>query len=384
MTNSIAELEEAKCIFIIGSNTSEAHPLVANRILRAKQKGSKVIVADPRKIHIAHYADIYVRQRLGSDVALLNSIMHVIITEGWEAKDYITSRTEDFDKLKETVMNYPPEKGEQITGISQTDIKAIAEAYAKAESASIVYAMGITQHTTGVDNVKSLANLAMLCGRVGVESGGVNPLRGQNNVQGACDMGALPNVYTGYQKVGDEEVAKKFEQAWNAPLSRKPGYTIMEMMHGIEDGKVRALYVLGENPIVSDPNVKHLEEVFKKVEFLVVQDIFFTETARYAHVVLPGASFAEKDGTYTNTERRVQRVRKGIEPLGESWPDWKIITMAEYDMTDLKVPAFNGHVPLRSTPEQNFCTKTVFQRERVSLPRLSTNHPQKRMMMNFL
>ncbi len=326
MTNSIDELEDAQCIFIIGSNTTEAHPLIANRILRAQAKGAKIIVADPRTIHLARYADIFVSQRLGTDVALINGIMQVIIAEGWEAREYIESRTENFPALRETVKNYPLEKVAEITGVAAQDIRAIAEAYAKAGSASIVYAMGITQHTTGVDNVKSLANLAMLCGRVGFESCGVNPLRGQNNVQGACDMGALPNVYPGYQRVDDEETGKKFETAWGTKLSRKPGITVMEMMHGIEEGSIRALYIMGENPIVSDPNASHVEALLDKVEFLVVQDIFMTETARHAQVVLPGVSFAEKDGTFTNTERRVQRVRKGIEPIAEALPDWQIIS----------------------------------------------------------
>ena len=325
MTNSIAELEDSKCIFIIGSNTSEAHPLIANRILRAKAKGGKIIVADPRKIHIAFYADIHVRQNLGTDVALLNGIMNIIISNGWQAREYIEARTENYAALQDSAVNYPPEKVSQITGVSVQDLNAIAEAYAKAPSASIVYAMGITQHTTGVDNVKSLANLAMLCGRVGAESCGVNPLRGQNNVQGACDMGALPNVYSGYQRVDDEEIGKKFDAAWGAQLSRKPGLTLMDIMHAIEGGQVRALYIMGENPVVSDPNRAHVESVLKKVEFLVVQDIFMTETAQYAQVILPGVSFAEKDGTFTNTERRVQRVRKAIEPVGNARSDWQII-----------------------------------------------------------
>jgi formate dehydrogenase alpha subunit len=325
MTNSIAEFEDAQCIFIIGSNTSEAHPLIAKRILRAKSKGAKVIVADPRRIHIAHYADIHVRQNLGSDVALLNGIMNIIIAKGWQAQAYIDERTENYDALKETVTHYPPDRVSAITGVSVQDLNAIAEAYAKAASASIVYAMGITQHTTGVDNVKSLANLAMLCGRIGFANCGVNPLRGQNNVQGACDMGALPNVYSGYQQVADEAAAAKFEAAWGVPLSRKPGLTIMDMMHAIEEGKVRALYIMGENPLVSDPNAVHVQKVLNTVEFLIVQDIFMTETAACAHVVLPGTSFVEKDGTFTNTERRVQRVRKAINPAGESRADWQII-----------------------------------------------------------
>ncbi|KPJ56016.1 MAG: formate dehydrogenase [Deltaproteobacteria bacterium DG_8] len=325
MTNSIDEFQHAECIFIIGSNTTEAHPLIASRIFKAKEKGAKIIVADPRKIHIAHYADIHVRQKLGSDVALINGIMQIIISEGWEAKDYIASRTEQFEQLKEVVSSYTPKKVEEITGVRPEDLRAIAKAYATSKSSSIVYAMGITQHTTGVDNVKSLANLAMLCGRVGVESGGVNPLRGQNNVQGACDMGALPNVYPGYQQVSSEEAAKKFEAAWGVTLSRQPGLTIMDMFNAALEGKMKGMVIMGENPMISDPDLHHVEEALKTLDFLVVIDIFLTETGKLADVVLPGVSFAEKDGTFTNTERRVQRIRKAIEPLGNARADWQIL-----------------------------------------------------------
>ncbi len=325
MTNSFDELQDAGCIFIIGSNTTEAHPLIADRIMRARARGAVLIVADPRKIHIAEFADIYVKQNLGTDVALLNGIMHVILAEGWEAKEYIAERCEEFEALKKMIDGYPPDKVAQITGVAADDIRAIAKAYATAKSSSIVYAMGITQHTTGVDNVKSLANLAMLCGRVGAESGGVNPLRGQNNVQGACDAGGLPNVYPGYQKVTDAGSREKFEKAWGVSLSPDPGRTIMKMMNGILAGEVRALYVLGENPALSDPNSNHVRQALEKVDFLVVQDIILSETAEYAHVVLPGAAYAEKDGTFTNSERRVQLVRKGVEPPGEAGDDSWII-----------------------------------------------------------
>ncbi len=325
MTNSIEELERSRCIFIIGSNTSEAHPLVASRIFRAKAAGAKIIVADPRRIHIAHYADIHVRQRLGSDVALLNGLLHIILAEGWEQKEYIAARTEQFDELRQAVAPFTPDRVSEITGVSAVELRAIADAYARSESASIVYAMGITQHTTGVDNVKSLANLAMACGRLGVESCGVNPLRGQNNVQGACDMGALPNVYPGYQQVSNPEAAAKFEAAWNAQLSRQPGLTATDMLDSIIAGDVKALIILGENPLVSEPNTQHVEKAFRALEFCVVIDIFMSQTAMVADVVLPGASFAERDGTFTNTERRVQRVRKAIEPLGNARPDWEII-----------------------------------------------------------
>jgi len=326
MTNAIPELEDADCILITGSNTTEAHPLIASRILKAKEKGAKLIVIDPRKTQIARYADVFVRQRLGTDVAWINGLMHIILKEGWENKQFIETRTEGIEDLKKEVEKYPPEKVEEITGISPSDLRAIAETYAKAEKGAIVYAMGITQHITGTENVLSLANLAMLTGNIGRLSTGVNPLRGQNNVQGACDMGGLPNVYTGYQSVADEAVAKKFEQGWNVTLSRKPGLTIMEMFQAIEEGKVKALYIMGENPLVSDPDLHHVEKVLKKLELLVVQDIFLTETAQFAHVVLPGVSFAEKDGTFTATDRRVQRVRKAIEPLGNAKQDWQILS----------------------------------------------------------
>jgi len=326
MTNSVAELENSDCIFIIGSNTTSSHPLVATRIFRAKKKGAKLIVADPRKIQLAAMADIYVRQNLGTDVALINGIMHVILEKGWHDQAFIDERTEGFEEFKKAVDNYPPEKAAEIAGVAAEDIVRIAEYYGIAEAGSIVYCMGITQHTTGVDNVKSLANLAMLTGNLGKESTGVNPLRGQNNVQGACDMGGLPNVFTGYQPVTNDDANEKFSKAWNAEkIPKEVGLTIPDMLSGLVEGSVKALYVLGENPIVSDPDTNHVKKALEKAELLVVQDIFLTPTAELAHVVLPGTSFAEKDGTFTNTERRVLRVRKAIEPVGDSRPDWQII-----------------------------------------------------------
>ena len=325
MTNSVAELENSACIFVIGSNTTSSHPLVATRIFRAKQKGAKLIVADPRKIQLALMADTYVRQNLGTDVALINGIMHVILERGWQDQGFIEERTEGFETMKEMVRSYTPEKVSGITGIPEEDIVKIAEDFGTAQTASIVYCMGITQHVTGVDNVKSLANLAMLTGNVGKESTGVNPLRGQNNVQGACDMGGLPNVYPGYQAVNMLDNQKKFESIWGADLSDQVGRTVSDMLGGLSDGSLKALYVMGENPMLSDPDTAHVEKALKAAELLVVQDIFFTPTAELAHVVLPGSSFAEKDGTFTNTERRVMRVRKAIEPVGDSRPDWQII-----------------------------------------------------------
>jgi formate dehydrogenase alpha subunit len=325
MTNSIPEIEDAKCIFIIGSNTTVAHPLVAHRVYRAKAKGCKVIVADPRRIHIASIADIHVRQRLGSDVALLNGVMNVIISNGWHDARFIQERTEGFEAFEKVVRTYPPERASEICGVSPEDIASIAETYAKSGCSSILYAMGITQHSHGVDNVKSLANLAMLTGNIGKRSAGVNPLRGQNNVQGACDMGGLPNVYPAYQSVVDEGVRSKFQTVWQAELSGRIGYTIMEMMHGLEDGSIKGMFVMGENPLGSDPDMAHVRHALQSAEFLAVLDIFLTETAQLAHVVLPGAAFAEKDGTFSNTERNVLRVRQAVSPVGESRPDWEII-----------------------------------------------------------
>ena len=325
MTNSVAEIEDADCIFVIGSNTTSSHPLVATRIYRAIAKGAKLVVADPRKIQLALKADAFVRQNLGTDVALLNGMMHVILKNNWHDQAFVEERCEGFEEFSKVIENYPPEKVSEITGVSADDIVKIAEYYAKAKAASIVYCMGITQHTTGVDNVKSLANLAMLTGNMGKESTGVNPLRGQNNVQGACDMGGLPNVYSGYQAVNVIDNQTKFENAWGAKLSDQIGLTIPFILSGLTEGKVKALYAVGENPMVSDPDVGHVKKALQKAELLVVQDIFLTPTAELAHVVLPGTSFAEKDGTFTNTERRVQLVRKAIEPVGEARADWEII-----------------------------------------------------------
>ncbi len=326
MTNTIAEMEDSDCIFIIGSNTTVAHPLIAHRVYKAKAKGAKLIVADPRRIQIASIADIYVSQKLGSDVALLNGMMNVILTRDLHDKTFVEERTEGFDQFRDVVLGYTPEKVEEITGIPAETIVGMAEMYATAGSASILYTMGITQHSHGVDNVKSLANLAMLTGNLGKYGTGVNPLRGQNNVQGACDMGGLPNVYPAYQTVIDQGNKEKFENAWNCTLSDKVGLTIMEMMHAIETGTVKGMVVLGENPIGSDPDSNHVKHALESAEFLAVIDIFLTDTARLADVVFPGASFAEKDGTFSNTERKVLRIRKAVAPVGDAKPDWEIIS----------------------------------------------------------
>ncbi len=327
MTNTIDDLEKAKAILVIGSNTTEAHPIIALRIKKAVMKNDcRLIVAEPRHIKLCYYADKWLQHRPGTDVALINALMNVIISEGLHDQEFIRERTEGFEELKELVAGYPPERAAEITGVDAEDIRSAARIFAAAENAAICYAMGITQHTTGTDNVMALANLAMLTGNLGKEGAGVNPLRGQNNVQGACDVGALPNVLTGYRKVDDAEVRAAYEQAWGVKgLPAKPGMTLTDMVAGMLDGKVKGMYVVGENPMLSDPNLNHIEEALKSLDFLVVQDIFLTETARLADVVLPGASFAEKEGTFTNTDRRVQRVRKAVEPPGLARTDNEII-----------------------------------------------------------
>ena len=327
MTNTIADIEKANVILITGSNTTENHPVLSSVVKRAATlKGAKLIVIDPRRIQMTRYATNWLRQNLGTDVAWINGLMHVIIKEGLHDRQFIEKRTEGFNELQKTVEKYTPDTVERVTGIPARELIDAARLYAKAERASILYCMGITQHTTGTDNVKSLANLAMLCGHMGMEGGGVNPLRGQNNVQGACDMGGLPDVYSGYQKVADPVLRQSMAAAWNvAELPAQPGLKATQMIPAAHDGTLKALYVVGENPLVSDPDVNHAEKSLNNLDFLVVQDIFLTETAQLADVVLPGACYAEKDGTFANTERRVQRVRKAVEPPGEAWEDWKII-----------------------------------------------------------
>ena len=327
MTNAIDDILEADVIFIIGSNTHEQHPLIARRVVRAvRERGARLIVADPRAIGLAGLAEVFVRQRPGTDVALLNGLMHVILAEGLADEAFIAARMEpeSYQLLKTVVAGYTPERVEAISGIPAGEVKRAARLYALAKRATILYAMGITQHTSGVDNVTSVANLAMLTGNVGREGTGVNPLRGQNNVQGACDMGGLPNFYPGYQVVTTEAAASRFAQAWGHVPPARAGLTLPEMMDAA-GGSVRGLYILAENSLLSDPNLNHVRAAFERLEFVAVQDIFLTETAQMADVVLPGSSFAEKEGTFTNTERRVQRVRKAVDPPGEARADWQII-----------------------------------------------------------
>jgi len=327
MTNSISCTEQADCTLVIGSNTTEQHPLIGTRILRnVVERGAKLIVIDSRAIRLSRFADLHIRARNGTDVALLNAIMHVIIQEGLENRQFIAERTENYEALKRAAADYPPEKAAAICNVPADQIVAAARLFAKADRPMLVYSMGITQHTHGVDNVKSCANLAMLVGGIGRPGTGVNPLRGQNNVQGACDVGALPNVYSGYQKVTDPAVRAKFEKAWGVEgLPAEVGLTMTAAIDAAAQGKLKGLLIMGENPMLSDPDQGHIRKALESLEFLAVIDIFPTATSQLAHVVLPAASFAEKDGTFTSTERRVQRVRKAIEPVGNSRPDWQIL-----------------------------------------------------------
>ena len=336
MTNSIRDIaEQSECIFIIGSNTTEQHPVIGTKIRRAKRhRGAKLIVADPRRIDVADYADIFLQHRPGTDIALLNGLMHIIIREGWHDQNFIDERTEGFEELRQTVEKYTPQVASDITGVPAQDLEKAAHMLAQNRPGALLYAMGITQHIVGVANVMSCANLQMLLGNMGVPGGGVNPLRGQNNVQGACDMGGLPDVYPGYQRVTDPAIQQKFQDAWGVPLSDQVGLTVTELIGAAGQGQVRCLYVIGENPMVSDPDLNHVRHSLQQAEFIVVQDLFFTETAQFAQVVFPAASFAEKDGTFTNTERRVQPVRKAIESPGEAKPDsWIIAELARRMLT---------------------------------------------------
>ena len=327
MTNPMQDVLKSKVILIIGTNTTSNHPIIANYIYEAVQKhGAKLIVVDPRKIKLVGISHLWLRHKLGTDVALINGLMHVIIKEDLQAKTYIEERTTGFEDLKACVAKYTPEYVSGITGVPAQDIIATARLFATEGPGAILYAMGITQHISGTDNVKSLGALSMLCGYVGVDGGGVNPLRGQNNVQGACDMGGLPNVYTGYQPVIDAAAHDKFAKAWNTDtLSSKVGMTVTEMIPAA--GKsIKALYIMGENPILSDADGHHVQKCLSALDFMVVQDIFLTETAKLADVVLPSTCFAEKEGTFTNTERKILRVRKALDPPGEAWDDSRVIT----------------------------------------------------------
>lgn len=380
MTNTIADIETADVILITGSNTSENHPVLSSYVKRAvKFNGAKLIVVDPRRIKMVEFAEHWLRPNLGTDVAWINGMLHVIIKENLHDQAFIDNRTEGFDLLKKTVEKYTPDFVEGITGIPAESLVAAARLYAGAKTGSILYCMGITQHVSGTDNVKLLANLAMTTGNLGMPGGGVNPLRGQNNVQGACDMGGLPNVYTGYQPVTDLAIAKKMETAWGVTgLSTQVGLKATEMLPKAHSGDLKALYVIGENPLVSDADLNHAVKCMESLDLLVVQDIFMTDTAEMADVVLPSACFAEKEGTFSNTERRVQRVRKAVDAPGEAKDDWwitgQIATRMGYEMNyDSSEAIFNELASV--TPSYAGMTYPRIEEVGLHWPCPSADHP---------
>ena len=337
MSNTMHDVaQEAQAIFVIGSNTTEQHPVFGTMIRQAVlQRGAKLVVADPRKIDLTEFATLHLRQKPGTDVALINGLMHIILENGWQDQAFIEARCEGFEEFRETVEQYTPELVAEITGVPVEQLHRAAETLALHKPMAVVWAMGITQHTTGVFNVLSLGNLQMLLGNMGVPGGGVNPLRGQNNVQGACDMGGMPNVFPGYQAVTDAGAREKFQAAWKLEkavqggdkppmFGDQPGLTVTELISAAGEGKIRALYILGEDPMLTDPDLNHVRESLEACEFMVLQEIFPSETSQFADVLLPGASFAEKEGTFTNTERRIQRVRAAVQAPGDAKPDWMI------------------------------------------------------------
>jgi len=343
MTNSIPEIRDADMLFVIGSNTTEAHPIIAMEMKRAVRRGARLVVADPRAIWLSEVADLHLQLRPGTDVWLLNALAHVIINEDLCDKDFIEKHTERFEDVVEAVAEYTPERAEQVTGVPAESIRQTARWYAMTPKAGIYYTLGITEHTHGTDNVYALANLVLMTGHLGVRSAGLNPLRGQNNVQGANDAGASPVFYPGYQRVTDPVARDKFQTAWGVPLSPDEGMNLNVMMKAMVKGEVKALFVMGEDIVLSEPNVERVERGLNQAEFVVVQDIFLNETCRFADVVLPAACFAEKDGVFTNSDRRVQRVRKAVEPPGQARADWQILCdlarAAGYPMPHYASPA---------------------------------------------
>jgi len=325
MTNSFNEFARAKMFMVIGSNMIEAHPVAATFVKNAVMRGAKMIVVDPRRHKLVDFATLHVPIRVGSDIAFLNALMHVLISEDLYDRKFVNSCTVGFDELKAQVMEYPPERAAEICGVSADLIREAARQAAAVKPMMLCYTLGITEHTCGRNNVLSVANLQMLLGNMGLECGGVNPLRGQNNVQGACDMGALPNVFPGYQAVSDAAARKKFEAAWGvARLPDKVGLMIPQMMEALVDRRVRGFYIFGENLANTEPDIAKVEHELAAAEFLVCQDIFPNETTRFAHVVLPAAAWSENDGTFTNSERRVNRVRTASPPPGQAKPNWLI------------------------------------------------------------
>lgn len=327
MSNSIAEMENLDTFIVTGSNTTETHPVISNFLKRAARKnGAKLIVIDPRQVEMTEFATLWLRQQPGTDVALWQAMAHVVVEEKLYNQEFIDSRTEGFTDYVESLEHTTPEWAEVITGVPAEDIRTAARMYATANAAAVYWGMGISQSIHGTDNTLGIANLALMCGHLGRSGTGLNPLRGQNNVQGCSDSGGLPNVFTAYQLVTDDEVRRKFESAWGGvALSAEPGLTVTEMVDGALSGGIKGMFVMGENPLMSEPNLAHARHALEELDFIVCQDIFINETGEMADVILPAVTFAEKDGTFTNSDRRVQRVRQAIQPVGNSRPDWQII-----------------------------------------------------------
>ena len=326
MTNPIYDItHDVDCIMLVGSNPEEAHPVVGMQIRQAVERGTRLIVVDPRDIGLAKKADVHLKLRPGTNVAFANGMMNVMIEENLVDQKFIDEFTEGYEEIKKLVKDYPPEKVAEICHIDPDKLREAARMYAIAKKAPIIYCLGVTEHSTGTEGVMSMSNMALLCGKLGKSGCGVNPLRGQNNVQGACDMGAQPTDYTGYQKVDNEDVRKKFEKAWGVPLNPKPGLKATEVFPAAIKGDIKGLYICGEDPVISDPDTAHIIKALESLEFFVVQDLFLTKTARYADVVLPATSYAEKEGTFTNTERRVQRIRKAVTVEGDMRADTDIL-----------------------------------------------------------
>jgi predicted molibdopterin-dependent oxidoreductase YjgC len=332
MTNNVKDIGNAACILSIGSNTTAAHPVIGFVVKQAVKRGTKLIVVNPREINLVEHADLWLRLRPGTDVALVMGMMRIILEENLQDDTFIAERCRDFEAFKASLAEFPIDKVEQITGVPREQITAAARMFATTKPATILYTLGITEHTHGTDGVMSLANLAMLTGNIGKPGTGVNPLRGQNNVQGACDIGALPGTFPGYQSVSNPEVIKKFEAAWDCKLNPVPGLALTEMFKAAGAGKMKSLYVIGEDPVISEPDRNNTIKSLQNLDFLVVQDIFMTDTAQLADVVLPAAGAGSDDGTYTNTERRIQRVRQAVPPPGEAKPDWEIVCMVARQM----------------------------------------------------
>lgn len=379
MTNTIAEVADAKCIIATGTSTTEAHPIIGYQVKKAVRNGAKLIVVNPQEVPLTRFADLHLPLKPGTDVALLMGMAKVIIDEGLQDQEYIDQRVDNLDQFKQALEAYTPEFVSETTGLPWDDVVKAARMYAENGPASILYCMGITQHSHGTDNVLAVSNLALITGNLGRVAGGVNPLRGQNNVQGACDMGSLPNVFTGYQKVDDDAARQKFEKAWGVSLSGKPGLTHTEIFDAAYNGDIKAVFLIGENPVLTEANAAHSIEAMDKLEFLVVQDIFLNETAAKADVVLPAASFAEKNGTFVNTERRVQRVRRVIDPPGEAKPDWWIISAIANEMGhdgfayNSAEEIFNEMTSL--TPSYAGITYERLDQESIQWPCPSTDHP---------